>query len=162
MITKVVRLLFNNASEHLSFCSHYEGPRNFDPRSCGEDDTCAAIPSLNFHAISTGEFLSFAKFNVHQSLFPLLDLGFEPTIQQRRPRAPDNHHSQWRNVHSPQTPRRGRVKDSKGVQSLTDSKHVFGFWGSKFHLWLGGANILRYATDHSATADPTLVGDYMS
>ncbi|GBN61340.1 hypothetical protein AVEN_265253-1, partial [Araneus ventricosus] len=32
----------------------WDGPRNFEPRSDDEDDTCAGTPSPNFHATPTG------------------------------------------------------------------------------------------------------------
>ncbi|GBO24501.1 hypothetical protein AVEN_145064-1 [Araneus ventricosus] len=32
----------------------WDGPRNFEPRSDDEDDTCADTPSPNFHATPAG------------------------------------------------------------------------------------------------------------
>ncbi|GBM42059.1 hypothetical protein AVEN_268957-1, partial [Araneus ventricosus] len=45
----------------------WDGPRNFEPRSDDEDDTCAATPSPNFHAINGGQFAHYVRFRLPQA-----------------------------------------------------------------------------------------------
>ncbi|GBO43576.1 hypothetical protein AVEN_271754-1, partial [Araneus ventricosus] len=45
----------------------WDGPRNFEPRSDDEDDTCAATPSPNFHAINGRQFAHYGRFSVPQA-----------------------------------------------------------------------------------------------
>ncbi|GFU68901.1 hypothetical protein TNCV_4882281 [Trichonephila clavipes] len=44
-----------------------DGPRNFEPWSNDEDDTCAGTPSPSYHTTATGRRLSSDRFNVHRS-----------------------------------------------------------------------------------------------